>query len=162
MAILKKFAVVVASAVATVALSGACVGAASASTPTYRYLCTENPFPNFCATAHGQSQTVQMEGNTEPPHNDTNWYYPHGSAFTEIQQANTDLCMQVDHDADNHVIEATCNGASYQEWDLVGHSQFRSEWNEGVCLTTPDLGGDLYVGGCSTTGSWTQTFHGLT
>lgn len=38
-------------------------------------------------------------------------------AVAVAKQANTSLCMQLDHDADNHVIESACTGASYQEWE---------------------------------------------
>jgi hypothetical protein len=145
------------------ALIAGSAGAASAATPassTYRFLCTyiNN---SLCAIAAGSGNYVQMEGATEPPHNTTNWYYPTGTGYTTIRQANTQLCMQLDHDASNRVIEATCNTASYQEWDLTSNSEFRSEWDTSLCLTTPFPGGPLYASTC-TAGSEYQIFHALT
>ncbi len=157
MTILRRFVVVIASVIAMVAV-GAGVASAGPASSTYRYLCTEDPYPNFCATAQGASNYVVM-GMTSSI---TNWYYPTGSAYTTIRQADTTLCMQLDHADRNRIIEATCGTASYQKWDLTSRSQFRSEYDPSVCLTTPETGGILYVGGCSTTGSWTQTFHALT
>lgn len=158
MGILRRFAVLIVSVIATVAICAVGAGTASASS-TYRYLCTNQ---GECATAQGSGNYVEMEGATIPPHNDTNWYYPTGTAYTTIRQADTSLCMQLDHEASNRVIEAPCTTASYQEWDLTSLSQFRSEWDPALCLTSPFPSGPLYAGGCSTTPSSNQVFHALT
>ena len=140
-------------------------GAASAATPassTYRYLCTATGDPDLCAIAHGSGNYVEMQGDTEPPTNTTNWYYPTGTAYTTIRQADTQLCMQLDHVDSNRVIESACNTESYQEWDLTSNSEFRSKWDTSLCLTSPAVaGGALYASTCKA-GVTNQIFHALT
>lgn len=141
-------------------------GVASAATPassTYRYLCTTNAGGgNLCAIAQGSQNYVVMDGNTSPPINTTNWYYPTGTAYTTIRQADTSLCMQLDHNASNRIIEAPCTSASYQEWDLTSNSEFRSEWDKSLCLTSLALGGGALYASTCTAGALDQIFHALT
>jgi hypothetical protein len=90
----------------------------------------------------------------------------------EIEQVNsagelTDHCMQLDHARGNTVIQAACNGKSYQEWEKVyigllnGEGQFdeyRSDWDRDLCLSYNAAGHDIYVRGCSKLRPWWQQF----
>lgn len=70
------------------------------------------------------------------------------------------ICMQLDHNAGNIVIYATCNGANYQKWDGfsagTGREGFRSEWNTSLCLTYNESKNYLDVVACD--GQWYQAF----
>ena len=148
------------SLIAGGAISASAASAATPASSTYRYLCTaENN--SLCAVAGGSGNYVVMEGATEPVHNTTNWYYPTGTAYTTIRQADTQLCMQLDHVDSNRVIESACNTESYQEWDLTSNSEFRSKWDTSLCLTAPPVGGALYASTCQA-GNIDQVFHAVT
>lgn len=113
-----------------------------------------------CAYANG-SNAIE----TKPQFSSsTNWSYPApgNSAPEEIVQAKTDLCMQVDHDGGNIVIEATCTGASYQLWYNIGDGPanvFTSDWDPSadLCLSYDFSGEILKVDPCII--SWYQNFY---
>jgi hypothetical protein len=59
----------------------------------------------------------------------TNWYL---NGNNEIQQANTNLCMEINHDGGNVIREAPCKAVSYQqwgEWTTGGANWFNSAWS---------------------------------
>jgi hypothetical protein len=146
-------AAVVMAAAATIGIVR--VGPASAA---YEYgpLCVATD-DFICAVGNGSS-AVHMW----PDPAATNWYESYEwNSPTELQQANTSQCMQVDHDAGNIVIEATCTGASYQTWKIgynsnFGGYTFTSEWDPAECLTYNADGSDLVIGGCGN--DWYQAF----
>jgi hypothetical protein len=142
------------TAAAAVGVSGA--AAASATPPSgswIPWMCvngTTEAQIGGCAVGDGSSPVRVAASKTGVTTNWTTYEYKYD--HQEIKQADTDLCMQLDAKKDV-VIEATCNGASYQEWGpyvpkegWVG--QVRSDWDRDVCLTYNQSGHDLYVRGC--------------
>jgi hypothetical protein len=100
-----------------------------------------------------------------PASNTTNWVYPgmnsDGVFQGEIKQANTTLCLQLDHTDGDIVREAPCNDDLAEQWDNIStannRTEFTSPWvaqNEvaappqGACLTWPGAG-PLKVVACS-------------
>jgi hypothetical protein len=111
---------------------------ASAATPPYHHLCLrENNATVSCIQAQGAGQPIVM---ANPSRSDlTNWVYPANGDTGLIQQAHTNLCMQLNWDA-SVIIEATCNSnLTYQLWENGYDSKtrrtlFESTWayyNEG-------------------------------
>lgn len=146
-------AIVAAGALATTAI-GIPIGVSSvakASEVGYDYLCVDGATQEC---AYGASPIEIKPENT-------NWYYPVAGQIGEIRQANTDLCMQVDHDAGNIIVEATCTGASYQEWyGEPSGTEFETQWNTTDCLTYDQSGQNLDIHGCSDGSDpvWYQAF----
>jgi hypothetical protein len=155
---MRRFLAVVAGVIAAAAFGVTGAGAASAAT-AYRGACVQQSSPGIeaCAIAEGSQRQVQMQ--VLGIQATTNWYFPI-STRGEFKQANTDLCLQVDHAAGNVVIEATCTGASYQKWDADANGGFKSEWDPkaNLCLTYNEKKGSLVVGGCSKSPVWYQDF----
>jgi hypothetical protein len=147
------------AAVAVVGVTGA--GTALAYTPPAQpnFLCVFYNGDEICAYAHASNPI----GMTVPDDTTTNWYFPVGGVG-DIEQANTDNCMQVDHAAGNTVIEAQCNEQNYQEWNVVddvgatGYYQFQSEYAPSDCLSYNADGAELVIGGCGSTDEY-QHFY---
>jgi hypothetical protein len=163
MAVVSRLAAVAASVVAVAAIGVAGPAAASAVTvptpgqvPTY--LCTASQ-PAYCTYAEG-AHPVAMKQAGSGIHL-TTWLFQL-SGYTLIKQTNTDLCLQLDHAANNAVIESTCNkAASYQEWERVRASvywQYRSKWDPSLCITYNGQG-HLRAGGCSNPPVWQKEFY---
>ena len=62
---------------------------------------------------------------------------PHGPS--QIQQAGTSMCSPLDHAAGKIVLEAACNGASYQHWTTESNVEnnyyvFVSQCDPSRCL----------------------------
>jgi len=156
-----RIAVLAAATVLVTASSVGAIGVGTASAQSYTYLCINNPADvTYCAVADGSS-AVKME--TEKVGTTTNWYWPaEGTGIPgTIEQAGPTVCMQVDADGGDIVIEAACNTEPYQEWynlgpDPYGEMQFQSEWNPNECLTYDADGAELKVGGCGP--DWYQGF----
>lgn len=151
-----------ASIIAAAAIGVGGTGTASAATQ-FAYLCILDQSANtICAYGHGPNAIgmIPETGST------TNWYYPGIGGSGTIQQVNTHLCMQLDHNAGNIVIEAACNpNATYQQWtnfaDLNTPMTFISVWDPSLCLTYEQSGKILKVGGCSNLSEdpiWYQAF----
>jgi hypothetical protein len=146
------------------------VGAGTASASGDSPLCTaEANGSQYSVCAYGDgSNPVEMN---LPLSTTTNWIYPNVSGtHTPIKQVGTDLCMQLDHNAGNVVIEATCNGASYQDWKNqyvsgTRSTMFFSEWNintSPLCLSYDIDGGNILAADpCTfdTTDAWYQQFY---
>jgi len=120
------------SVLALAALTGVTGAApASAATAPYHHLCLrQNNVTVSCIQAQGAGQPVVM---ADPSRSDlTNWVYP-ANGFTDfIQQAHTNLCLQLNWDLDT-IIEAACNSnLSYQQWENFyskkGRTLFESLW----------------------------------
>lgn len=150
-------AAAVALAVSAVAAAGV-IGAGTASAATPREFCVNNS--SICAFPNGGS-AVQMYEDSQGPN--PLWLFNGVGHPGQIQQNGTGLCMQLDADGGYIVIEAACNGASYQKWDpsaVNGYVVYASEWNANYCLTyNADLS-RLDVVGCDD--KWYQNFPGTT
>ena len=88
----------------------------------------------------------------------TNWY---SNSDQEIQQAGTDLCMQINHNAGNIVIEATCNGQAYQRWSFIGTDAgdiMESYYGSSLCLTYNQSKAWVDVVGCNET-EWYEQWY---
>ena len=147
-------AIVVAVASAIVAATGVIgVGTASAATP--REFCVNNSL--ICAFPEGGNAVAMLQTNKLDPL----WLYNGVNHPGQIQQAATGLCMQLDHNAGNIIIEAACNKASYQEWNpylLAGSVVYASVWDGSQCLTYNQDLSRLDTVDC--TGAWYQNFPG--
>lgn len=140
-----------------IAAATAVIGADTASAATSQPLCV-NASP-VCAGGEGASNSVGMSWTSSPE----DWLYNlAGVTPGTIQQAGTTLCMQLDHNAGNIVIEAACNpSASYQKWQRAingntGIWEIYSEWNTSLCLTYNESKGILDTVTCN--GAWYQAF----
>lgn len=182
-----RFAVVGASVIVSVAIGVATAGMASASNTTSN-LCVPDGIAvgsvaqEACAYAQGPKAVRMLP--VPPTTSITNWYYPTGG-YAQIRQAGTGLCLQLDHDAGNTVIEAACvttaSKPSYQEWEPIPMSveegsvfvyDFRSGWeatSADLCLSydeaapgkgTTSQHGTLDVTKCSSVPGelWYQNF----
>jgi hypothetical protein len=121
---------IAAGVLALSALTGA-TGAAPASAASWTHLCT--PDPPACAISEGSNNFIGMEAETsDQPVSITNWTYPAtNGAVGTIQQANTDLCMQVDASAGDEIRGAACVSDQAEEWINVstgGRTAFESVW----------------------------------
>jgi hypothetical protein len=139
----RRIAAVGASAIATVVLAAASASAATVSSKPVN-LCVSDNTDHVQVCAYAVASGVVKVLPVPPTKGMTNWYYP-TSGFTTIKQANTNRCLQVDHDAVNEVIQATCATAPYQQWKPVvlvnGQVEFQSKWVDpahpsvALCLT---------------------------
>jgi hypothetical protein len=143
------------AAAGLLAVGTAFIGAGPAAAATPEILCIANT--DVCAIANGQ-YPVLMEAS--PGVMLGNWLYNGLNHPGQIQAAYGDLCMQLDHDAGNVVIGATCNGASYQKWAAViapGGWAFVSQWDTTQCLTYNRDHAELDTVTCN--GAWYQSFR---
>jgi hypothetical protein len=133
--------------------------AAAAPTVEAEDFCVDASTYAVCAGDDG-SNPVEMVVTSFP----TIWNWPDGGKG-EITVYGTDDCMQVDHDDSNHVIVATCTGASYQEWNIVndvsatGYYQFQTEWDPALCLAYDHDGNNAWVVSCGST-DWYEHWVG--
>lgn len=142
-------------AAGVVALSTAVIGAGPATAATPEGLCLASV--DVCAFANGSQQPILME--TVQGIVPATWLYNGLNHPGQIQGAGNSLCMQLDHAAGNTVIEAACNGASYQKWAAVlapGGWAFVSQWDTTQCLTYNRDRGILDTVTCN--GAWYQSF----
>jgi hypothetical protein len=165
MGVFRRLAVMAASILAATAIAGVAGGgtasaAVAALVPPPAQLCLTDPQDNFlCAYGQG-SNPIAMSAQVATT---TNWYFPTGGGG-QISQENTTNCMQVDASIGYKVIEATCNGQSYQQWNVVddpgatGYYQFQSQYNLSDCLTFNADASQLEIGGCGST-DWYQHFY---
>jgi hypothetical protein len=146
------------------ALSAVVIGAHPAAAASPSILCIGLTNQEWtCAQPNGSSP-VAMPTETQPfePEFDWDWWLYNGLNHTgQIQESDTSLCMQLDHNAGNTVIEATCNGASYQKWTAFlapnGYSwMFYSMWDMNQCLTYNASHHYLDTVACN--GAWYQSF----
>jgi hypothetical protein len=150
---------------AVLALSTAVIGAgtAAAATPTLLCIRDTNTVP-LCAQPEGSSPVIMCEVTRKSGPDCPifkGWLYNGLNHPGQIQQNGTSLCMQLDHNAGNLVIEATCNGASYQKWAAFlaanGMWSYYSMWDPTQCLTfNADLA-ELDTVTCN--GAWYQQFY---
>ena len=150
-------ATAVAVAAGAIAATGV-IGAGTASAATPREFCVNNT--SICAFPNGGSAVVMQEDSQGP---NPLWLFNGADHSGQIQQAGTGLCMQLDANAGYLVIEAACNGASYQKWDpylFNGSIVYASEWDETQCLTYNREHNRLDTVLC--TGAWYQNFPGTT
>ncbi len=133
--------------------------------PYYTHLCIDDTTnyadPSHCILANGSGnelQVVRLQTSYT-----TNWFSPGTVGF--FKQANTDLCMQVDHNAGNVVIETKClTTESYQLWTTVtstdsnGYFIYRYEtnWDKALCLSYDSDGQTFTVTSCGN--HWYQWF----
>lgn len=151
------------TAILTIGAAAGVFSSGSASAASYYPLCVQNGngAPLHCAFAQGSGYVVAMYQFYSGETNMTNWVY---NSSGELQQANTNLCMQINHNAGNIVQEATCKAASYQTWtDFAnGANEFVSNWSDDgnwMCLTYNADNADLDVIDCSTnTLPWYEAF----
>ena len=143
--------------VLTLAAASGVVSAGPASASVNEEICVST-MHSVCAYAHG-SNAVEMITQTGTTTN----YWLNGANHPpgQIQQADTSMCLQLDHAAGNIVIEAACNGASYQQWQASlsnsgGGLAFSSSWNASLCLTYNESKAILDVVTCN--GAWYQSF----
>ena len=146
----RRIVAIVASGVLATTALGIQIGfssVAKASQTGAQYLCVEGAIDEC---AYGASPVEIKPENT-------NWYYPY-QGTGEIQQADTNRCMQVDHNDGNIILEATCTGAAYQEWTIESNGyQFQSRYNTADCLTYNQNGQDLDIVACGN--YWYQVFE---
>lgn len=108
---------------AAAALAFASAGTAKASSPGYGFLCVKNTV--YCAYSNGLNNTVGSLSYISTINSSgeymTNWYYPiSGSGYGVIQQANTNLCMEVT--SSSLVVGVSCNPNSGDDtWKVVDY-----------------------------------------
>jgi hypothetical protein len=142
------------SAIATGAIAlGALIGAAGegpASAASYTHLCIDapNPIGIGCAMSEGLGNFLQVD---YPSSSTTNWIHPSvNGGVGSIQQANVNLCIQLDAAAGDLVRGATCNGDQAEAWEnyydaSAGRTEFISIWGVengkgNLCLTWAQSG----------------------
>jgi hypothetical protein len=116
------------------ALTGA-TAAAPASAASWTHLCIDN-LATHTIVACAQSEGVGYDIGHSLPSNSslTNWTYPStNGAVGTIQQANTDLCMQVDWAAGGVVVGAACVDDQAEYWvniydTTTKRTMFESVW----------------------------------
>ena len=145
-------------------------GTASASTAHRGTFCTAITAGSagFCAIAEGASQPVRMLQDPQQNSSPTTWAYPIQGGYQQILNGNLSLleplCMQLDHAKSNEVIEAKCNGASYQKWQgasvvengKIVSASYVSQWNKNLCLTYNESKEILDAVTCNS--AWYQVF----
>lgn len=133
------------------------LGAGSASAASPQDLCVSGR--NDCALIEGAQDNIWMLSTGY-----ASWLYNVPGHPGQIQLDGgldgVSICMQLDHDAGNTVIYATCNGASYQKWDGFsagpGLEGFISEWDTSLCLTYNES--QNYLDAVTCDGQWYQAF----
>ena len=151
----RRIAAVAAAALAVSALTGV-AESGSASAASYTFLCAVNPdfgtSAPACLLSNGNGARISAETARTGT---TNWTYPNVNGEEgEIQQANTNLCMQVNASDSDYVRGATCVGDAAEEWinsynPEYHETMFISAWNTSLCLTIPATG-FAQVDSCST------------
>jgi hypothetical protein len=134
------------------AITGA--GSAAAATPERLCVASED---DVCAAPNGAYPVLM---NNYSFSNFTEWLYNVPNHPRQIQLSGQDLCMQLDHDAGNTVILASCNGASYQKWNAFyapGGWAFYSQWDGTQCLTYNRDYAELDTVTCNN--AWYQSFN---
>jgi hypothetical protein len=134
------------------------IGAGAASAATAEPFCVARV--DVCANARGSNPVAMLIGQGVTGY----WYADETHGPAQIQQAHVDLCLQLDHAKSNEVIEAKCNGASYQKWqgasvvengEIVSAS-YVSQWNKNLCLTYNESKEILDAVTCDS--AWYQVF----
>lgn len=115
-----RVSAIAAGVLALSALTGG-TAAAPASAASYTHLCLQGQTTSGCLIGLGAGKFVSLSG-IEPGVAITNWIYPDSNgAMGQIQQANTDLCLQDDavgtDGVTNVVREAACNGDEAEQWE---------------------------------------------
>jgi hypothetical protein len=154
------------AAAAVMAISTAVIGAGAAAAATPSGLCVPGNY-DACAVPEGSSPVrmclwegwIKMQGLCTG--SAEFWLYNGLNHTGQIQEAGTSSCMQLDHDAGNLVIEARCNGASYQKWTafLAPNGvdwMFYSMWDMNQCLTYNE--DHQYLDTVACNGAWYQSF----
>jgi hypothetical protein len=152
-----------AAAVTLIAAAIGVIDSGKASATTFYYLCNKNTSGVYhCAYAQGSGYVVAMDQPYAGETDMTRWYL---NANGEIEQGNTDLCMEINHDGGNVIREATCENVSYQNWEQNpipgGGYWFNSQWDpSGVIydLTYNQTNEDLDVIPNSSSYLWYETF----
>lgn len=160
-----------ATAAAGVMALGALIGISSAGTAAaaapWSHLCVDRDGESLCAHSNGSEQPVSVIFEPTTGSSTTNWVYPTGNGNRGyISQANTTLCMQVNHDGGDVVREAPCSdGGSPETWinqydAATGRTEFLSVWADAYygdkeCLTWVDnlVVSEAYVEPCDTVGA---------
>lgn len=117
-----------AAAALTTAAAIGVISPGRASAASWYHMCVENPAgAYYCAYAQGSGYVVGMYQPYAGETDMTNWYV---NGNGEIQQANTDLCMEINHDGGNVIREAPCEAVPYQQWTdwYNGRNWFESAW----------------------------------
>jgi hypothetical protein len=133
------------------------VGAGPASAASPQDLCVSGH--NECALIEGAQANIWMLSTGY-----ASWLYNVPGHPGQIQLDGgldgVSICMQLDHDAGNTVIYATCNGANYQKWDGfsagTGLEGFISAWDTSLCLTYNES--KNYLDAVTCDGQWYQAF----
>ena len=143
-------------------------GSAVAAAAPYSHLCVDRDGESLCAWANGSEQPVGVLYEPSTGTSTTNWVYPTsvGGSGGTISQADTTLCMQIDHDGGDVVREAPCSdGGTPETWvnqydAAAGRTEFLSVWADDYyggqwCLTWEDnlTGSEAYVTPCADYGS---------
>ena len=157
---MKLRSVILLVAAAVMALSAAVIGTGTATAATPARLCLVSPNGSaVCAWPEGDLPIEMVaQGQTCPAEC---WLYNGINHPGQIQlNASVSFCMQLDHNAGNTVIGATCNGASYQKWTAFllpgGNWSFRSMWDTSQCLTYN--ANHSYLDTVTCNGAWYQSF----
>jgi hypothetical protein len=122
--------------------------AGPAAAASYTHLCVDRSGESLCAYAHGSEQPIAVIYEPATGSSTTNWVYPRTSgASGTISQANTGLCMQINHNGGDVVREAPCSdGGTPEAWKNMyvnGRTEFLSVWADDYyggqwCLTWVD------------------------
>lgn len=134
--------------------------AGPAAAASYTHLCVDRKGESLCAWANGSEQPVGVIYEPATGSSTTNWVHPTTNGATgSISQANTSLCMQINHNGGNVVREAPCDGGTPELWTnkyVNGRTEFLSVWADNYyggqwCLTWEDNlnGSEAYVDPCA-------------
>lgn len=154
---MKRRCTVAAVVAGLIAAAAGLAGAGPASAASPQDLCVVNT--NVCALIEGAQDNIWMLSTGY-----ASWLYNGPNHPGQIQLDGgldgVSICMQLDHNAGNTVIYATCNGANYQKWAGfsagTGLEGFRSEWDTSLCLTYNESQNYLDAVACD--GKWYQEF----
>jgi hypothetical protein len=122
------------------------LAAAPASAASWTHLCVDTGIGALCARGAAPALQITVPTESSTGASTTNWLYPTTNGGQgQIEQANTGLCMQLDHAEGDSVVEAICVGDDAEQWINIynssyKHTVFVSYWgivNEGryLCLT---------------------------
>ena len=161
-----RVSAIAAGVLALSALTGVTAGAPASASP-YTPLCLQGDGTKGCLIGLGAGQFVNLS-ELEPGVTITNWIYPNSNGATgQIQQANTDLCLQDDAvgtmGIPNVVREAACNGDEAEQWANVYNAGTQStefvnlyvlydetQGAEGLdCLAYSGEAALTFIGGCT-------------
>jgi hypothetical protein len=167
MRLVGKFTAIVSCTMAVAAMGVVYAGTASANASA-NYMCVNanDGGGDICAfgarAVNSEIEMIPWASNWAPQ---MLWHYPtNPTSYAKISQDGTNLCMQLDHNAGNLIIEATCSTStpSYQEWLPVATYNgdiFVSKWqaNPTLCLTYNANQGYLDAVTCNKN-AWYQQF----